>query len=554
VGALRGNAERMLDFARRAEAEGVAVLVFPEMTLSGYPPEDLVLKRHFLDDCLEEAGWLAERLPRGLVTLFGAPRRDSGVARNSACLCTEGRIAGWYDKMELPNYGVFDEKRLFEPGTRPGLFRMGDGPNACAVAVQICEDSWHLQAPAMRSLDGLKPSLCLNLSASPYHAGKLVEREKVLGAAAGAIGAPLAYCNLVGGQDELVFDGGSMLIAPDGKVLARARRFEEDLLVCDLEPRRTEPRTGAAWTLGAWTAPAEPRKTVDPRIEPALDPSEEVYAALVLGLRDYMDKNGFRKAVVGLSGGVDSALVATIAADALGADRVAGVTMPSRFSSSETRNDAEATARILGLEFHTLPIQKLFDTARAELAPVWGEQPAGLAQENLQARLRGLLLMALSNQFGWLVLSTGNKSELATGYCTLYGDMVGGFALLKDVLKTRVYELCRWRNARDGRPVIPQSVLDRPPTAELRENQKDSDSLPPYPILDAILERIVENNASYEDVVTRGFDPETVRRTIRLVDAAEYKRRQGAPGVKITPRAFGRDRRVPMTNRYRETP
>jgi NAD+ synthase (glutamine-hydrolysing) len=345
-----------------------------------------------------------------------------------------------------------------------------------------------------------------------------------------------------------------MLIAPDGKVLARARRFEEDLLVCDLEPRRTEPRTGAAWTLGAWPAPAEPRSAVAPRTESAMDPSEEVYAALVLGLRDYMDKNGFRKAVVGLSGGVDSALVATIAADALGADRVAGVTMPSRFSSSETRNDAEATARILGLEFHTLPIQKLFETARAELAPVWGGEPAGLAQENLQARLRGLLLMALSNQFGWLVLSTGNKSELATGYCTLYGDMVGGFALLKDVLKTRVYELCRWRNARDGRPVIPQSVLDRPPTAELRENQKDSDSLPPYPILDAILERIVENNASYEDVVARGFDPETVRRTIRLVDAAEYKRRQGAPGVKITPRAFGRDRRVPMTNRYRETP
>lgn len=554
VGALRDNAERMLRFARRAETEGVLILVFPEMALSGYPPEDLVLKQHFLDDCLEEAGGLAGRLPPGLLVFFGAPRRDSGVAHNSACLCTAGRIVGWYDKMELPNYGVFDEKRLFEPGTQPGLFRTDDDPDDCAVAVQICEDAWHLQAPAMRSLAGLEPGLCLNLSASPYHAGKLVEREKVLGAAACAINAPLAYCNLVGGQDELVFDGGSMLIAPDGKVLARARRFEEDLLVCDVEARRTKPRPASAWTLGEWPTPGEPRGAIELRTESALEPAEEVYSALTLGLRDYMDKNGFRKAVVGLSGGVDSALVATIATDALGADRVAGVTMPSRFSSSDTRSDAEATARILGIEFHTLPIQKLFETALAELAPVWGGQPANLAGENLQARLRGLLLMALSNQFGWLVLSTGNKSELATGYCTLYGDMVGGFALLKDVLKTRVYELCRWRNDRAGRPVIPQSVLDRPPTAELRENQKDSDSLPPYPVLDAILERIVERDASFEDVVAEGFDAETVRRTIRMVDAAEYKRRQGAPGVKITPRAFGRDRRVPMTHRYRETP
>lgn len=554
VGALRDNAERILRFARRAEAEGVALLVFPEMALSGYPPEDLVLKRHFLDDCLEEAGRLAGQLPPKLLVLFGAPRREAGVARNSACFCTGGRMVGWYDKMELPNYGVFDEKRLFEPGTRPGIFGLGAGPAACEVAVQICEDAWHLGAPALRALDGLAPGLCLNLSASPYHAGKLAEREQVLRAAAGAIGAPLAYCNLVGGQDELVFDGGSMFVGPDGKILARARRFEEDLLVFDLEPRRAKSRPGGARTLGDWPAPAEPPGSVAPRTESPLDPPEEIYEALVLGLRDYMDKNGFRKAVVGLSGGVDSALVAAIAADALGADRVAGVTMPSRFSSSETRGDAEATARILGLEFHTLPIQKLFETALAELAPVWGKQPAGLSEENLQARLRGLLLMALSNQFGWLVLSTGNKSELATGYCTLYGDMVGGFALLKDVLKTRVYELCRWRNARDGRPVIPQSVLDRPPTAELRENQKDSDSLPPYPVLDAILERVVERDASFEDVVAEGFDAETVRRTLRMVDAAEYKRRQGAPGVKITPRAFGRDRRVPITNRYRETP
>jgi NAD+ synthase (glutamine-hydrolysing) len=347
-----------------------------------------------------------------------------------------------------------------------------------------------------------------------------------------------------------------MVIAPDGRVLARARRFEEDLLLCDLDLRPPGIRSDAGER--TWETLPEPRLAGSggsgpSRLEPELDRLEEVYSALALGLRDYMNKNGFRKAVVGLSGGIDSALVAAVAVDALGADRVAGVTMPSRFSSPETRGDAETMARNLGIEFHTLPIQTLFETALAELDPLWAGSPADLAAENLQARLRGLLLMALSNQFGWLVLATGNKSELATGYCTLYGDMVGGFAVLKDVLKTRVFELSRWRNARGAGPVIPQSILDRPPSAELKENQKDSDSLPPYPVLDEILERIVERDLSFEDVIAEGFDADTVRRTLRMVDAAEYKRRQGAPGVKITPRAFGRDRRIPMTNQYRES-
>lgn len=408
----------------------------------------------------------------------------------------------------------------------------------------------------MRSLSGQALHLLLNLSASPFHAGKLAEREAILGAASEAVGAPLAYCNLIGGQDELVFDGGSMVIAPDGRVLARARRFEEDLLLCDLDLRPPGIRSDAGER--TWETLPEPRLAGSggsgpSRLEPELDRLEEVYSALALGLRDYMNKNGFRKAVVGLSGGIDSALVAAVAVDALGADRVAGVTMPSRFSSPETRGDAETMARNLGIEFHTLPIQTLFETALAELDPLWAGSPADLAAENLQARLRGLLLMALSNQFGWLVLATGNKSELATGYCTLYGDMVGGFAVLKDVLKTRVFELSRWRNARGAGPVIPQSILDRPPSAELKENQKDSDSLPPYPVLDEILERIVERDLSFEDVIAEGFDADTVRRTLRMVDAAEYKRRQGAPGVKITPRAFGRDRRIPMTNQYRES-
>jgi len=555
VGALRDNADKIVSFSRQAETRGASIVLFPELALSGYPPEDLILKTHFLDDCLEEAERLAVRLPPEMIILFGAPRRDAIGIHNSACLCVAHHIAGWYDKMELPNYGVFDEKRLFQSGTRPGVFRLGAGENTCSAAIQICEDSWLSDAMPLQSLRGRGLHVVLNLSASPYHTGKLAQREAVLGRAAREVGAPLAYCNLIGGQDELVFDGGSMVIAPDGRILARAKRFEEDLLTYDLcvSPRNVAVDTGG---LEAWSLP--PARQVSPtaapsRIEVHLEPVAEVYSALALGLRDYMNKNGFQKAVVGLSGGIDSALVAAIAVDALGSDRVAGVTMPSRFSSSETRGDAEKLARSLGIEFHTLPIQKLFEMSLAELEPLWSGQPADLTEENLQARLRGLLLMALSNKFGWLVLSTGNKSELATGYCTLYGDMVGGFAILKDVLKTRVFELSRWRNAQNEIPVIPVSILERPPTAELRENQKDSDSLPPYSILDAILERTVEQDHSFEQVVSEGFDADTVRRTLRMVDAAEYKRRQGAPGVKITERAFGRDRRVPITNLYRES-
>ncbi|MDZ4198592.1 MAG: NAD+ synthase, partial [Kiritimatiellia bacterium] len=552
VGALRANGDRILDFARRADAAGAGLVLFPEMALPGYPPEDLALKPHFLEDCEAEAERIAGLLPSSLITLFGSTHRDPSGTRNAAILCAGGKIAGWYSKLELPNYGVFDEKRIFQPGTDPGLLRLGSAADGFSAAIQICEDSWIRESPALRHLAGFKPACLLNLSASPYHAGKLLQREQILAAAAATVRAPMIYCNLVGGQDELVFDGGSMVLAPDGRILARARRFEEDLLLVDL-PITTSPAPEATDGVRVWSLPAPKPGALPcrPRREADLEPCAEIYSALTLGLRDYMDKNGFRKALVALSGGIDSALVASIAADAIGPDRVVGITLPSRFSSAETRGDAQRLADALGIEFHFLSIQRLFDTALDDLSPLFAGKSPDLTEENLQARLRGLLVMALSNKFGWLVLATGNKSELATGYCTLYGDMVGGFAVLKDVFKMRVFELSRWRNAQGDKPVIPVSILDRPPSAELRDNQKDSDSLPPYDVLDAILERAIEQDRSVEQIVADGFDPATVRRTLRMVDAAEYKRRQGAPGVKITTRAFGRDRRIPMTNQYR---
>ena len=552
VGALAPNAEKMARIAHEAAEAGADWVVFPELALCGYPPEDLILKPHFLHDVETQAVRLAGMVPRDTVVVFGAPDRHGGRVFNAAFVCRGGEIAARAHKMVLPNYGVFDEKRLFAEGDRLTVIDWG----GVRVGIHICEDSWNPRERSCVALGSAGLGVLINLSASPYHLGKVEERERILAGAAAAARAPLCYANLVGGQDELVFDGASFVLMPDGSVRARARAFHDDLLMVDLAER---PRARAAAPLGVnlITLDVPPRlpapaPAAPARIEPRMEPAAEVYEALKLGLRDYMDKNGFQRCVVSISGGVDSALVAAVAADALGPARVAGVTLPSRYSSDGTRRDAEALARGLGIEFIELPIEDPFQSMLDLLAPSFAGREPGLAEENLQARIRGVIVMALSNKFGWLVVSCGNKSEFATGYCTLYGDMVGGFSLIKDVPKTLVFELARWRNAQGPVPVIPPSIIERPPSAELRPGQKDSDSLPPYEVLDPILERYVERNWSYDRIVGDGFDPAAVRRVIRLVDLSEYKRRQGAPGVKITPRAFGRDRRMPVTNLYLE--
>lgn len=554
VGALAANADKMIGLARKTAGHGAKLVVFPELALSGYPPEDLVLKRHFLDDVEAELQRMARELPQGCVVIVGAPRFLEGRAYNCAVVLFGGEIRACYRKMLLPNYGVFDEKRVFAAGRKPLVIDIG-----VRLGIHICEDSWMPEEAPCTILAGAGLDGLINLSASPYHHGKLRDRVTALGAAASRVGAPLLYCNLVGGQDDLVFDGASMILAPAGVTLARGRQFEEDTIYLMLPAKPRFSNEDDEYEVVQIPIPV--RESDEPQrfqsletntVEPVLDSVSEVYAALKTGLHDYVEKNRFKKVVVALSGGIDSALVAALAVDALGSDRVATITMPSKFSSDDTFNDARALARNLGVDLHIVPIRRLHQLFLGELSAVLAGRDPDATEENLQARIRGTLVMALSNKFGWLVLTTGNKSEMATGYCTLYGDMAGGFALIKDVPKTLVFELCRWRNKTGKKPVIPKSIIDRPPTAELRANQKDSDSLPPYEILDPILERYVERDMALDQIVADGFDAATVRRVIRLVDGNEYKRRQGAPGVKITPKAFGRDRRLPITNQYGE--
>jgi len=523
VGALEENAERIIAEAGRAVEAGAQLLVFPELVLCGYPPEDLILRPNFIRDCGEQLRQLENRLPSQVFTVVGAPISDETGRYNAAVVFHGGNVIGTYRKMLLPNYGVFDEKRVFREGNDAFTF----DAFGIKVGIQICEDSWFPEEAACAALAMKQPDLVVNLSASPYHRGKRRDRENVFSAAAKKLNASLLFCNLVGGQDDLVFDGGSTIFTAAGETVAHAPFFEEHRLI-------TEFPTPGNFSSNDWKN---------------IDPLEEVYEALKLGLRDYVEKNGFKKTVVAVSGGIDSALVVTLAVDALGADRVAAVTMPSQYSSSETLSDAEQIAANLGVEFHTIPIFPIFGKFTEELSKVWGNTAPDLAEENLQARIRGTLIMALSNKFGWLVLTTGNKSEFATGYCTLYGDMAGGFAVIKDVPKTLVFNLCRWRNKQGV--VIPPTTVERPPSAELRPDQQDTDSLPPYEVLDPILEAYVEKDMGIDAMLAAGFDEATVRNAVRLVDLSEYKRRQGPPGIKITPKAFGRDRRMPITNRYR---
>jgi NAD+ synthase (glutamine-hydrolysing) len=596
VGDVAGNAARVREEMEAAREAGARLLVLPELTLSGYPPEDLLLRPAFLAACRAALDALVPQ-SRGLAALVGFPEHRGDDLYNSAALLYDGQLVDIYRKAYLPNYGVFDEARYFGQGARFPVYEL-DG---IKLGASICEDIWYAAGPPqLQALAGAE--ILVNLSASPFHAGKAADRECMLATRAGDTGAFVVYCNLVGGQDELIFDGNSLVLDPDGRVVARGASMAEDRILVDLFPdevlldrlldprirkarlvrhdpeatplivlprpdpdrhrampaedrgsgRASEPATGRASTSTAGNslnpssiqAPAGTASAVPP-----LDGLAEIWAALCLGTRDYVHKNGFSDVVLGLSGGIDSALTAAIAVDALGADRVHGLAMPARYSSPESLTDAEALAELAGIELLTFPIEPAFETYLAMLAPILEGRQADATEENLQSRIRGNLVMACSNKLGWMPLTTGNKSEMAVGYATLYGDMAGGFAPLKDVSKLRVYALARWRNAQPSGPIIPERSISRPPTAELRPDQLDSDSLPPYEVLDPILSAYVEREQSVDAIVALGFERATVERVATLVDRAEYKRRQSPPGIKITSRAFGRERRMPITKR-----
>ena len=548
VGDLDGNARRIEEAIRRARAWMADLVLVPELAVTGYPPEDLLLKPQFV----EANRRVVERLAasaRGLTAIAGfVDRGADGTLYNAAAVLSRGRWAATYRKQCLPNTGVFDEKRYFAPGASPLLLRIG----RARVGLTICMDLWE-EAPC-RMLARAGAQAIVNISASPYHAGKLWLRERRFSEVARRHRLAIAYCNLVGGQDELVFDGASLAFDAQGRSAARAAQFQEDLLVLDLPlapPRRARCRIR---TLRLQASPEARRAPLTQRQRRVrLGPEAEVYAALTLGLRDYVRKNGFNTVVLGLSGGIDSALTACIAVDALGPAQVTGLIMPSRFSSARTQADARRLAEALGIETCEIPIEPVFQAYLSTLRPWLDRQAMGIAEQNIQARIRGNFLMALSNAFGWLVLTTGNKSEMATGYTTLYGDMAGGFAVIKDVPKTLVYRLARFRNARGAKHPIPASILRRAPTAELAPRQRDQDTLPAYEVLDPILQAYVEEDRSLPQILARNHvDPRTARRVLQMVDRAEYKRRQGPPGIKITPKAFGKDRRMPITNRYRQ--
>jgi len=549
VGDFPANVALIVDFLRQARQRGAELVVFPELCLCGYPPEDLLYKPRFLADAKLALGQVAQAAT-GITAVVGYAEEDQGRVYNSAAVVHDGRHLASYRKTELPNYGVFDEKRYFAAGQGGLLLDL----KGLRLSLSICEDLWVEMSDCQRAALANQAQLTINISASPFHAGKLDQRRQILAAYAGRTGSHVCYVNLVGGQDELVFDGGSLVIDPQGRLLACARRFQQDLLVCDLElaqpAGRPEPSPPDRLLRLAAPVPAQ-GPAPPPARAPEMGPQEEVYQALVLGTGDYVRKNGFKKVVLGLSGGIDSALVAAVAVEALGADNVVGVTMPSQFTSNETRADAELLAANLGIRLITVPIKAILAVYLAELEEAFGPGPRGVEVENLQARIRGNILMGLSNRFGWLVLTTGNKSETAVGYCTLYGDMAGGFAVIKDVPKTLVYRLADHVNQSAGREIIPLSVIERPPSAELRPDQKDEDSLPPYALLDPILTAYVEQDKVISEIAALGYDPKVVKEVVRLVDVNEYKRRQAPPGVKITPKAFGRDRRLPITNHYR---
>ncbi len=566
VGDLEGNVRKIVAAIQRARDAGVELIAFPELAISGYPPEDLLLKPSFIEAngaALDEV----REATRGLTAVVGFADADGDVY-NAAALLHDGRLAGVYRKQFLPTYGVFDEDRTFRAGSENMVFSRGN----LVLGVSICEDLWYPGGPAAEQARA-GAQLLVNISASPYHIGKGGDRERMLATRAVDNVSAVAFCNLVGGQDELVFEGRSAVIDATGSVVARAAQFQEDLLIVDVDvgqvfrrrlhdPRQRKlPRaplpTVALPALGRGIVGRRGsplRRDGGPklrsRLEEPVSRLEEAYRALALGLRDYVRKNGFHRVVLGLSGGIDSSLAACIAADALGAENVTGVAMPSRYSADCSETDAARLAENLGLDFMVISIEPVFQAYLETLSEPFANGQRDVTEENLQSRTRGSLLMALSNKFGWMVLTAGNKSEMSVGYATLYGDMAGGFAVIKDVPKTLVYELSGWRNQQGERPVIPERSLTRPPSAELRPEQKDTDTLPPYEVLDPILEAYVERDMGLESIVGLGYDPAVVREVMEMVDANEYKRRQAPPGVRITARAFGKDRRLPITNRF----
>ncbi|MBU0700530.1 NAD+ synthase [bacterium] len=599
VGDLKGNGQKIIEYIYQAKEAGVDILSFPELAICGYPPEDLVFKPHFVEDNIKILEKIIKHT-KGITIIVGfIDTNKDGNIYNAAGICHNQNIAGVYHKMNLPNYGVFDEKRHFEHGQNPLVFIL----NQTVVGINICEDIWIENGPVSLQTTKGRAKIIMNISASPYHVGKGKLREKILAKKAIDNSVVICYNNLVGGQDELIFDGGSIVIDQQGDMIAHGKQFEEDLIIVDLSTEVQVHKDTKAVGVGSKPTlfipvcdPQVPEVTTHgslclhdsvssenvmdvirlegtgnrlkktphvPLLETKrLDELEEIYHALVLGTHDYVHKNGFRQVIIGLSGGIDSALVAAIAVDALGSENVVGISMPSQYSSQETQNDAQRLAENLGIGFHIVPIMDIFETylktlkqefiSIKKIESLLGRDttalPVDVTEENLQARIRGNIIMAFSNKFGYLALTTGNKSEMGVGYCTLYGDMSGGFAVIKDVPKTLVYKLAQYRNDREI--VIPLGILTRPPSAELKEDQKDEDTLPPYEILDSIIETYVEKDKSSKQVIALGFEPEVVRKIIQMVDTSEYKRRQSPPGVKITPKAFGRDRRLPITNKY----
>ena len=557
VGDVDGNAARVVEWIEQARDANADLVLFPELVVTGYPPEDLLLRPGFVRAARRAIDGIAKST-HGITVLVGAPHLDADLY-NACFVLAHGEVRCIYRKRYLPNYGVFDEDRYFAAGRDLILLRFGD----VIVGPTICEDVWQPGPPATDlALAGAQ--LVANISASPFHVGKDREREEMLKVRASDNSCFVALCNAVGGQDELIFDGHSVVLDDEGVVLARAAGFEEELLVVDIDPvaavgrrlrdvrRRAlaRDRDRIEVTDVELAPPRTQSSSLPPRVADQLDDLEQMRAALELGLHDYVTKNGFGDVVIGLSGGIDSALTAALCVEALGPERVHGVSMPSRYSSEGTRGDAQRLAESLGIDFREISIEAMVEAYSGALAEHFSGRETDLTEENLQARIRGTLLMALSNKFGWLVIATGNKSELSVGYSTLYGDLAGGFALIKDVYKTDVFRLTRWLNERSGRELIPQTILDRAPSAELRADQLDEDSLPPYPKLDQVLEAYVELDRSREELSQDGFDPDVVERALAMIDRAEYKRRQAPPGIKITTRAFGRDRRMPITNRY----
>jgi len=538
VGDIDGNVLKICDFITKAKKQNAAIVVFPELAVTGYPPEDLLLKPQFISDNLDALKRVQQKT-EGITAVVGFvdPVRklkpdflSNGVdindgIYNAAAILNNGKLIDIYHKIYLPNYGVFDEYRYFKAGQKAPVYTL-DG---VTIGVNICEDIWYQEGPAeSQSLAGA--DIILNINASPYHMGKRSLREEMISTRASENRVVVAYLNTVGGQDELVFDGGSFIADKTGQIISRGSQFEEDLIISDI-----------ALDGNSTGSPQEPIRIKE----------EEVYKALVLGTRDYVNKNDFSKVVIGLSGGVDSSLVAAIAVDAIGKENVKGVFMPSPFTSKESREDSSELAKNLGIKIIDVPINEIFESYRKNLKREFKGFHEDITEENLQARIRGNILMSFSNKFGWLVLTTGNKSEMSVGYATLYGDMAGGFAVIKDVPKTLVYELCKWKNSKEGRAAIPERVLWKEPSAELKPDQKDTDTLPPYPVLDPILKAYIEDDKSFEDILSSGCEKECVQKIIKMIDKSEYKRRQSPPGIKITPRAFGKDRRFPITNRYR---